>query len=292
MAPRIVPPSSGRAGVVAGRAVHDRDDRQPELLVDEVGIAYGRFGDLVLKSSYQPLYGVEGDWLQPFGVEALVTGMRGRASVRPDEIFGLVDGTRRAALEELCRMLHVRNHHNMGLPGMQLFFNVDPGFTGDDVEHLAWMLAEEGVAPELVTCEITEQAGNDARLLVLARELRAIGVRLAVDDFGAGHSTAERVRVLRPDTVKIDAAWFRAVVARPTALRMLPALFARLGDLGCAILVEGIETPRQLSAAVNAGADLLQGYLLARPALAGTIIDESSLLIRDLIGGGEPAARR
>ena len=113
--------------------------------------------------------------------------------------------------------------------------------------------------------------------------MRAIGVRLAVDDFGAGHSTAERVRALRSDTVKIDAAWFRSVVSRPEALRLLPALFARLGDLGCRILVEGIETPRQLHAAVEAGADLLQGYLLARPALAGTIVDDAPLLIRDLM---------
>lgn len=257
-----------------------------EFLVDEVGIAYGRFGDIVLKSSYQPLYCVEGDWLQPFGVEALVTGLREGVAVRADEILGLVAGERREALDRLCRTLHVRNHHAMGLPGMQLFFNADPGFTAGDVEHLAWMLAEEGVAPELVTCEITEQAGDDARLQALAAELRAIGVRLAVDDFGAGHSTAGRVRALRPDTVKVDAKWFRSVVARPDALRLLPVLFSRLSDLGCTILVEGIETPRHLLAAVEAGADLLQGYLLARPALAGTIVDEAPLQIRDLVAGG------
>lgn len=259
------------------------EDARPEFLVDEVGIAYGRFGELVLKSCYQPLFRVEGDWLQPFGVEALVTGMRQKASIGADEILGLVEGEQRARLERLCRMLHVRNYHQIGLPGLQLYFNADPGFTLDDVEHLGWLLAEAGVEPNLVTCEITEQSGDDVRLRALADELRAIGVRLAVDDFGAGHSTAERVRALRPETVKIDANWFRSVVSQPEALRLLPTLFARLGDLGCRILVEGIETPRQLHAAVEVGADLLQGFLLARPALAGTIVDDAPLLIRDLM---------
>ncbi|WP_210321227.1 EAL domain-containing protein [Aquibium microcysteis] len=261
-----------------------------EFLVDEVGIAYGRYGDIVMKSSYQPLYSLEGDWLQPFAVEALVTGLRDGVGVGAEEILGRARGGRREALERLCRTLHVRNHHAMGLPGMQLFFNADPGFSPADVEHLAWMLAEEGIAPELVTCEITEQASDDDRLRALAADLRSIGIRLAVDDFGAGHSTAGRVRTLRPDTVKVDAGWFRSVVARPDALRLLPSLFAQLSDLGCTILVEGIETPRHLLAAVEAGADLLQGYLLARPALAGTIVDEAPLQIRDLAAGG--ATRR
>jgi EAL domain-containing protein (putative c-di-GMP-specific phosphodiesterase class I) len=290
MAPRIVPVPPPQDAVSPGRPVGGREGAKPTFLVDEIGIAYGRFGDLVLKSCYQPLYRVEGDWLRPFGVEALVTGMRETAAIGADEILGGVDGAQREALERLCRMLHVRNYHNMGLPGVQLFFNANPGFTVEDVEQLGWILAEEDIAPELVTCEITEQAGDDARLPVLAAELRAIGVRLAVDDFGAGHSTAARVRALRPDTVKIDAAWFHAAVSRPEALKLLPSLFARLGDFGCGILVEGIETPRHLHAAVDAGADLLQGYLLARPALAGTIIDESSLLIRDLMAGVGPAA--
>lgn len=267
------------------------EEAVPEFLADELGIAYGRFGDLVLKSSYQPLYCMDGDWLQPFGVEALVTGLREGVAVRADDILGLVAGERRVALERLCRTLHVRNHHAMGLPGMQLFFNADPGFAVADVEHLAAMLAEEGVAPGLVTCEITEQAGDDDRLRALATELRAVGVRLAVDDFGAGHSTAGRVRALRPDIVKVDANWFRSVVPRPDALRLLPSLFARLADLGCAILVEGIETPRHLGAAVEAGANLFQGYLLARPALAGTIVDEAPLQVRDLMQSSGAAAR-
>ena len=286
MAPGTAPFREDTGSAAPLRLAGGADGATLEFLVDEVGLAYGRFGDLVLKSSYQPLFCMEGDWLQPFGVEALVTGLREGGAVGAEEILGLAVGEKREAVERLCRTLHVRNHHAMGLPGIQLFFNADPGFTAGDVEHLAWMLAEEGIAPELVTCEITEQAGEDARMRALARELRAVGVRLAVDDFGAGHSTAERVRALQPDTVKIDSDWFQAVAARPDALRLLPALFARLSDLGCTILVEGVETPRQLLAAVEAGADLLQGYLLARPALAGTIVDGAPLLVRDLVAGG------
>jgi EAL domain-containing protein (putative c-di-GMP-specific phosphodiesterase class I) len=251
----------------------------PEFYVDEAGIAYGRFGSIVLKSSYQPLYAREAGLLVPFGVEALVTGFRNEQAVAPAELFGLVDGLAQATLERLCRMLHIRNYENMGLPGMELYFNADPYLTTADIEHLEWLLEENALAAELVTCEITEGAAEDDRLIALAAELRGAGLRLAVDDFGAGHSTAARVRTLRPDTVKIDGGWFHAVAAREAARAQLPALFERLRGLGCRILVEGIETRHQLTVAVEAGADLFQGFLLGRPALAGTVVDLTPLEI-------------
>jgi EAL domain-containing protein (putative c-di-GMP-specific phosphodiesterase class I) len=256
---------------------------EPEFHVDEAGIAYGRFGSIVLKSSYQPLFAREAGLLVPFGVEALVTGFREEQGVAPAELFGLVDGPAQATLERLCRTLHIRNYENMGLPGMELYFNADPSLTAADVEHLEWLLEENALAAELVTCEITEGAAEEGRLVELADELRGTGMRVAVDDFGAGHSTAARVRTIRPDTVKIDGGWFHAVAAREAALAQLPSLFERLRGLGCRILVEGIETPHHLKVAVEAGADLFQGFLLGRPALAGTIVDETPLSIATLV---------
>jgi EAL domain-containing protein (putative c-di-GMP-specific phosphodiesterase class I) len=254
--------------------------------VDEVGIAYGRFRDLRLNSCYQPLYRVEDGFLAPFAVEALAVAFRDGRMINALALFAEADESEQTALKRLCRVLHMRNFENIGIEGLQLFFNADPGISTSDIEHLEWLFGENDIEPSDVVCEITEAVGDDdANLLALADGVRRTGARIAVDDFGSGHSTAARVSLLRPDIVKIDARWFQAVADRPEALAMLPTLFARLRAQGGEILVEGIETPLHLVAALEAGADYLQGFLLARPALAGTIFDEAPLMIDDLMRG-------
>lgn len=251
--------------------------------IDEVGIAYGRFQELRLKSCYQPLFRVEGDVLMPFAVEALVIAFTGGRAVPAAKLFERAAAEERVALERLCRVLHMRNYHNIGVAGLELFFNVDPAMPDEEVEHLDWLFAENEIPPGMVVCEITEAfgAGKD-RVTALARTVRGSGMRVAVDDFGAGHSTPARLRLIRPDIVKLDAGWFQKIVADKAARDFLPRLFERFHELDCTVLVEGIETPEQLVAAISAGADHLQGFLLARPALAGTIFNDAPLSVAAL----------
>ncbi|MEQ9572719.1 MAG: hypothetical protein RLN95_11670, partial [Nitratireductor sp.] len=114
--------------------------------VDEVGIAYGRFQELRLKSCYQPLFRVEDDLLMPFAVEALVIAFTGGKAVPATKLFERAAAEERAALERLCRVLHMRNYHNIGVDGLELFFNVDPAMPDEDVEHLDWLFAENEIA--------------------------------------------------------------------------------------------------------------------------------------------------
>lgn len=260
--------------------------------VDEVGIAYGRFRELRLKSCYQPLFRVEDDLLMPFAVEALVIAFTGGKAVPAAKLFERAAAGERAGLERLCRVLHMRNYHNIGVDGLELFFNVDPAMSDEDVEHLDWLFAENEIAPGMVVCEITEAFGaGTERVTALCENVRRSGMRVAVDDFGAGHSTPARLRLIRPDIVKLDAAWFQKIVADNAAREFLPRLFARFHELGTKVLVEGIETPEQLLVAIAAGADHLQGFLLARPALAGTIFDDAALSVAALSSGAAPGAQ-
>src|SRR5690606_35905206 len=119
-----------------------------------------------------------------------------------------------------------------------------------------------------LVCEVTESPALDRATFVrLAAEMRRLGMRLAIDDFGSGDSTLERVELLEPDFVKIDGAWFRRLVQTPGAARLLANLVDGFHRGGASVLVEGIETSAQLRAALDAGADCVQGYLLGRPAL-------------------------
>ena len=199
--------------------------------VDEVGIVFGRHREFLLKSSYQLLFRVGGDSLVPFACEALAIAFtRGRA-VPAQQLFARVEPARREALEQVCRMLHFRNYGNIGIPGLEFFFNVDPGVPLPDPGHIEWLGRETLPDPSLAVCEITEGAGaSSERVGAFAEDLKRIGVRLAVDDFGAGESTLDRVRLIEPDTVKIDAGWFRAAARNPESSALLPDLFSGLRD--------------------------------------------------------------
>ncbi len=268
-------------------------NRDLALFVDEVGVAYGRHRDLLLKSAYQMLYRVDGPALVPFAVEALAIAYRDGQPISAQRLFDGTPAERRDALKRLCRILHFRNYENIGLPELEIYFNADPDFAPADIDHVESLLTDNRIAPKLAVCEITEAVAQSREAVAsLGDGLRRIGVGVAVDDFGAGASTAERLRLLKPSTVKIDGAWFRAVSRNAEARTMLPGLFARMHELGCRVLVEGIESADDLACALAAGADYLQGFLLARPALAGTVFDDCPLALEDIVPTHEPRQGR
>lgn len=263
------------------------------ILVDEIGIETGVYGDYRLKSSYQPIFAARGGMLSPIAVEGLISPQLGGRPVSPAAFFNEVPPEDVLFIESMCRALHLRNHHNIGVDGLQLFFNYDPWANRDlakSLEEIAFMarrLTEIELDPRLLICEITEAAARDIGVLArLVAEMRSHGIRIAIDDFGAGHSTIERIDVLRPEIVKLDGGWFRQLAADKSTTRLLGAAVGSFRAAGAQVLIEGIETPRHLDAALEADADLLQGYLLGGPALAGTIFDRSPRPVADLLAVG------
>lgn len=251
---------------------------------DEVGIQYGRYGPFVLKTLYQPIFRRRPEGLKPCGVEGLIKPFVGGTPVPALSFLGQVPRGDRFFIEVMCRALHLRNYANLGVEGLLLFFNFDPRAHDDvdrairQIRYMAGRIEEIQLPAHLLVCEITETEAVDPEILRrLAAEMRMHGVRLAIDDFGIGHSTLERVAVIEPDIVKLDGPWFRRIAAAPSAIGLLNALVAGLQQRGAEVLIEGIQTPGELKVALDAGADLLQGYLLARPALAGTMFDTEPL---------------
>lgn len=261
------------------------------ISVDEVGIRTGCFGDVRIKSAYQPIHRVREGMIAPRAVEALARVFRDGAPIAPLDFFEQVAARDRFRLECLCRAIHMHNHPNIGADGLDLFFNYDPRLNGDlrqsiaQLNHLAERLQRIGLDIRLLVCEITETDVLDRDTFVrLAAEIRRQGMRLAIDDFGAGHSTLGRVRTVEPEFVKFDGGFFRRVAEEPAALRLLGRLVAGFKDGGAMVVIEGIETPAHLIAAIEVGADYLQGYLLGRPALAGSVFDAAPRPVSSLIG--------
>lgn len=113
----------------------------------------------------------------------------------------------------------------------------------------------------------TESIPDIVRLQRILDYYRSQGVGTAVDDMGAGFSSMEYLSRLRPDFVKIDRALIaRAATGEAAARQQLDAIITHAHALNGRVIAEGIETREQLRLCQEAGADLLQGYLFARPA--------------------------
>lgn len=267
-----------------------RRDVDAAILVDEVGIAYGVYEPFRLRSAYQPIFAPRDGQLTVVAVEGLIEPYRAGLACAPRTFFDGLPAPDRLYVETMCRMLHLRNFSNIGVEGLDLFFNYNPlvnDHPGRALAEIRWMtrhLADFDLHPGMLVCEVTEQAADDALLSKIVREMRRDGIRIAIDDFGTGHSTEERVGLLRPDIVKIDGAWFAEFCRHAAAERFFRPLVSSLHDRGAKVLVEGIEQPGHLRVALDGGADLLQGFLLARPALAGTFLEEEPLSIDALLG--------
>jgi EAL domain-containing protein (putative c-di-GMP-specific phosphodiesterase class I) len=118
--------------------------------------------------------------------------------------------------------------------------------------------------------ELTEHVmfGDYARAREAIAELRAAGVRVAIDDVGAGYSSFRHVLEVAPDAIKLDRC-FTAGIEHDRARRAMAAGFVHFaGEMGIDLIAEGIETERELESVRNLGVTLGQGYLIARPGPA------------------------
>jgi diguanylate cyclase (GGDEF)-like protein/PAS domain S-box-containing protein len=145
-------------------------------------------------------------------------------------------------------------------------------------------LATSGLTPELLCLEITESAvmaDPDSATAALGR-LKAIGVRLAIDDFGVGYSSLSQLKTLLPvDTIKIDKSFVDGVTTDGEDRAIVDAVLRLASGLGLAAIAEGVEDGEQVSALLALGCGFSQGYHFARPVPAA---DLERLLEIDALG--------
>jgi len=139
----------------------------------------------------------------------------------------------------------------------------------DFVEHLRWILTESGVEPQRVLLELTESSMLEPRFTAVLKEINALGVRTALDDFGNGYSSLAALTNLPVQVVKIDRS-FTAPIGEDTpagrkALEVVRGIVTLVNALGLPTVAEGIETPEQADLLLEVGCTYFQGYLFGRP---------------------------
>jgi EAL domain-containing protein (putative c-di-GMP-specific phosphodiesterase class I) len=166
---------------------------------------------------------------------------------------------------QLAAVAEALRHLDELPPDVYLAVNASPSVIIDPRLHA---LVAPVAAGRLVV-EITEHAAVDdyEELAEAIATLRAQGVRLAIDDAGAGFSSLRHVLRLRPDIIKLDMSITRNVDSDPVRRALAEALVTFAGVVGATLVAEGVESRGELDALLALGASSAQGFFLRRPAI-------------------------
>lgn len=137
-------------------------------------------------------------------------------------------------------------------------------------------LAMAGLPPHRLILEITESVllTDDTRTLEILRQLRLLGVQIALDDFGIGHSSLSYIQKFPFDKIKIDRSFVQDTDDGTMNMAIRRAILGLGQDLSVDVVVEGVETTQQRDMLIFEGARLAQGYLFGKPEPASTIFGE------------------
>ncbi|MDC7122794.1 EAL domain-containing protein [Cellulomonas fimi] len=181
-------------------------------------------------------------------------------------------------------------HRTYGSRCPELWVNVSTRQLGrhEFAARLADVLAETGLPPEKLCVELTERQALSSAHSTLSdlHALPGLGVRLAIDDFGTGYAGLDYLRRLPVSCLKVDASYVASLGVDSTGTAVAAGVvnFGRALDL--TVVAEGVETAQQRDMIVDLGADVLQGFLLARPG-GPEVVDR---LLRDQVCSVPPAS--
>lgn len=124
-------------------------------------------------------------------------------------------------------------------------------------------LPESGLSFEILETAFLDDEGD--RLTTRIADLKGLGIRVEVDDFGTGHASFASVLLLRPDRLKIDRVFVDGLDRDTARCDLVQGIIEMAKTVSAEVVVEGVETEAQASILTDLGANVLQGYLFARP---------------------------
>jgi EAL domain-containing protein (putative c-di-GMP-specific phosphodiesterase class I) len=246
-----------------------------------------------LRVLYQPLVDLRSGGIA--GVEALVRwehpdlGLLGPDQFVPiAEQAGLIDGVDEWVLHTACAQAQAWTA--AGLPAIQVSVNISALHFKHRrlVDMVRRAIAATGFDPGFLELELTESVAvhdDDDTRSTLA-DLRAMGVQIAIDDFGVGYSMLGRLRDFPIDTLKIDKSFVWEITDGDGHAPIVAAIIAMGHSLELSVVAEGVETGPQLAFLSDLKCDLGQGFLFSRPLRC----DAVELLLLDragLVASGE-----
>src|SRR6195952_3270602 len=270
----------------------DQQIRDRRVLHQDLSVAI-RNGELSLYYQPQATSGPTVATSEVIGFEALARWQHPlRGFVSPADFIplaeesGLIVEMGQWILREACR-----EAASWPLP-MQIAVNLSPAqfMHGDVVSLVHSILLETGLAPDRLELEITEGVliEDFDRGLALLRRLKALGVRISMDDFGSGYSSLSYLQAFPFDKIKIDRGFVMNLGRNPQSAAIVRAVIDLGHGLGMSMVAEGVETQEQFSFLADEGCEALQGYLIGKPL---PIVHYAVLVGRPPVDAINPARR-
>jgi diguanylate cyclase (GGDEF)-like protein len=214
------------------------------------------------------------------GVEALLRWRNlDLGPVPPDEFVpvlertGLITEVGGWVLETACRQRRLLKQ--AGFPDVRMAVNLSVRQVRREfIGNLRAVLANSGLEPGDLELEITESViiKDGATAVELLREIQAIGVHVAMDDFGCGYSSLSHLRKLPLSILKIDRSFIADITTDPDDTEIVKAIISMGHALRLRVVAEGVETVQQLGCLSRFGCDEIQGYLFSPPVSADELL--------------------
>lgn len=227
-------------------------------------------GELYL--DFQPIVELEHKRVESF--EALLRWRDGDTVIPPlafigvAEEIGLITSIGAWVMREACRVAATWPHETAVSVNCSAIQFRDPEL----VNVVADALREFNLAPQRLHLELTEgiMLKGDSAQIERCNALRALGVELAVDDYGTGYSSLAYLKRYAPESLKIDATFVRDVAEDGNSQAIVAATVAMAHNLGMKVVAEGVENKMQSDRLAQLGCDRAQGFLYGRPGPAAS----------------------
>lgn len=205
-----------------------------------------------------------------FAYEALLRGVDGSGA---GAILAKVTEENRYAFDQRCRVTAIEWATRLDLASSDAFLSINflPNavYNPDACIRLTLETARRtGFPVDRIMFEFTESERIDtAHLLDILTTYRELGFMTAIDDFGAGFAGLDLLSRFQPDVVKLDMELIRGIDRNPVKRAIVHHMAGLFRELDALVVCEGVETAEECAALRDLGIDLVQGYLLARPAV-------------------------
>lgn len=220
---------------------------------------------------YQPL--VDMGTGEIHSAEALIRWMSPELGLVPPADFipvaeesGLIAGIGEWVLRSACAQ--IKKMEDAGFPPINISVNVSARmFQEDFAELLKKVLDETGADPKRLTVEITEGIimHDPASSAAIMNELKSIGIKFAVDDFGIGYSSLNYLKHLPISQLKIDRSFVQEITTNPEDKLIVSTIIKMAQSLNHDVVAEGVETIEQMNYLRSQHCSKMQGYIFSKP---------------------------
>jgi diguanylate cyclase (GGDEF)-like protein/PAS domain S-box-containing protein len=245
--------------------------QEAEVFNLESGLREGlKRGEFLLH--YQPRIDLHSGAI--LGCEALIRWLHPEKGLLPPDKFipvaeetGLIIPLGQWVFQEVCRQS--KEWERAGLRPCPISVNVSPCQLQQKnfARQLRKILMDTGIPPERISLEITESMvmHNIPGVLKVMEQLKELGLRLELDDFGTGFSTFNSLRMFKVDCLKIDRSFVLEASTEPGMAAVILSIIAIAEKLGITSVAEGVETEEHLRFLADSGCNEFQGNLFSKP---------------------------